>query len=385
MAHIFRRLRISALLAGVVAFNGFLNLATGIAPVLGLAPYLKEVPEFLQLTPVRQASGILSVFLGMLLIALGKGLFERRRRAWGISVLVLLVLMANNLARATTPQTALVSSVLILGLLIFHRRFDVPSQVRLGYPQVIGLVSVLFAVAYGIVGSYLLRDQFDGLQTWTDATYFTFVTYSTLGYGDILPATPNAKLFATSMIPIGLGSFITAVTALLGPAIENRIKGVLSIMERFQQATDHVVICGYSNVSESTIDELQQRHIPFVIVDDREDLLVHLRSKGHDVMAGDPAQKEVLVKAGLRRARALIAACDSDSVNVLIALTARDLREEDGADFRIVVRVEDEENVGKARKAGADEVISPSTSGGRLMATKAIELPPSEPEQPAGQ
>jgi voltage-gated potassium channel len=232
---------------------------------------------------------------------------------------------------------------------------------------------VAFALTYGVVGSYLMRAQFHGIGTWTDALYFTFVTYSTLGYGDILPVTQDAKLFATSMVPIGLVSFITALSALLAPAVERRVKGVFTIMERFQPRGGHVIVCGYSSVTESVIDELRARGITYMVVDPRQDLVLHLRNRGHDVLAGDPARRETLEQADVRDASAVISGFDQDSINILVALTGREIRESSkGAEFRILVRVEDEENIEKARRAGADEVISPSTEAGRALASRAV-------------
>ena len=375
MRGLLRKVSVPTVIASTLAFNGFLNLATGLAGIFRIAAYfsLDRVPEYLRVTPSHQVSGLLSVFLGLLLIGLGKGLYERRQRSWDIAIAVLVILTANNLYRRTTPQTAILSLLLIAGLILFRRRFNMPSEEKVGYGQVIAWASVLFALGYGVVGSYVLRAQFDGIETWTDALYFTLVTYSTLGFGDILPKSSNARIFVVSMIPIGIGSFITALTVLLGPAIEKRLKGVLRIMKGFQK-TDHVVICGYSNVSESAIDELQRRGAPYVIVETRQDLALHLGSKGHDVIMGDPTRRETLERANIGSALALIAAFDSDSVNILIAVTTKEIRESTkGCRLRIVVRVEDEENVMKAKRVGADEVISPSTSAGRLMATRAIE------------
>lgn len=301
MRKLLRRFDVSLLLGMVLVLNGFLNVATGAIPIFAFGRPVEEVPEFLRLAPVLRTSGVLSVLLGILLVAIGKGLCERRRRAWMLALLVLVLLMANNLYRGTTPQTALLSGALLVGLLAFRSRFDVPSAGRLGYAQFLALGSVVFALTYGIVGSYALRAEFDGIGTWTDAVYFTFVTYSTLGYGDILPVTQDARLFATTMVPIGLASFITALTVLVGPAIERHVKGVFTVMVRFHSPGNHVVVCGCSNVTESVIDELQRRNVPYVVVDPREELVLHLRNKGHDVLAGDPTRAAVLRQANLRR------------------------------------------------------------------------------------
>jgi voltage-gated potassium channel len=370
-----RRIRVTTVLAAALAANGFLNLATGLAPVFRLARYveLAAVPDYLRISPVQRTSGFLSVLLGIALIALGKGLYERRRRAWFGALVVLLLLMANNLYRATTPQTAILSGAVVLGLLAFRRRFDVRSDVRLGYAQLVALGGVVFALAYGAVGSYVMRAQFSGIETWTDAVYFTFVTYSTLGYGDMLPETADAKVFAVSMVAIGLTSFITAFSVLVAPAIERRLKGVLRIMHRLSNIANHVIVCGYSHAAQSVIDELRSRGAPFLVVDARDEVVRRLREEGVEVVHGTPEKNEVLLRANAPAATAIVAASDSDAENLLVAVAARDFREKIAdCRLRIVVRMEDEENIGKARGVGADEVISPSTMGGRLMARKAL-------------
>ena len=143
-------------------------------------------------------------------------------------------------------------------------------------------------------------------------------------------------------------------------------------MSRYQKFADHVVVCGYSNVAESIIDELQDCNVSYIVVERREDIVHLLQSKGHDLLTGDATRTEVLAQANLEDARALIAASDSDSVNTLVGITAKEYREVRGAKFRIVVRVEDEENIEKVKHIGVDEVISPSTMAGRLMAQRAI-------------
>ena len=369
-----REAAVPAVIAVFLALNGFLNLATGIIGAFKVKANLglDKVPDYLQVSAGQSFSGLLSVFLGLALIVIGRGLYDRRRRSWKAALIVLALLMLNNLYRGTTPQTAVVSVVLIVLLLVFRHMFCIKSEGRFDYTQAITVASVIFALGYGIVGSYMLRDQFTGLTTWTDALYFTFVTYSTLGYGDILPKTPAARVFVTSMIPVGLASFVTALTALLGPMIERRVKGVLRIMRQFQKS-NHVIVCGYSHVSESAIDELRERDVAFLIVDDRQDIVQALRSKGHDVFFGDATQRDTLDQANMKGASALIAAFDSDSLNILTAITAHDLRAGlKGCRCRIIVRVEDEENIAKARQVGADEVISPSTTAGRTMAAKAM-------------
>lgn len=367
--------------AAVIAANGFLTLATGLSRVFHFDLYftqeLTEVGDFLQVAPSLQPGGAVSILLGLVLIVLGKGLAERRRSTWRKALLVLALLLLNHLIQGLPLRFAVPSIFLTAALVALRRDFTFsPSGHQWSFGELVAGLSVVFALVYGVGGSYLMRSEFSGIESWTDAVYFTFVTFSTVGYGDMLPQTANARLFSISMILIGLSAFATALTVILGPLIEERMKGVFSVMSKFQKTIDHVVVCGYTNVSESIFDELRDRHIPFIVIEEREAMVMHLKTLGCDVLHGDPTEKIALEQANLPRAVAVIAATDSDATNTLIALTAHALRKQSELHtFRIVVRVEDEENIEKVLQIGADEVISPSTLGGRLMASKASETP----------
>ena len=122
------------------------------------------------------------------------------------------------------------------------------------------------------------------------------------------------------------------------------------------------------------MDELRDRRVPVVIIDDRERVVQFLRAKGHDVLEGDPTLRDTLLEANIGTSQAVIATYDSDSMNTLAAVNAKDLRDDTPrARFAILVRIEDEENAEKVRKLGVDQVISPSTLGGRLLASRAVE------------
>ena len=294
---------------------------------------------------------------------------------------VLALLLVNSLYHGAALRTSGLSALLIAELLLARGEYALhPKRRRWTYPELIAALSVVFALTFGIVGSYLLRREFDTIETWTDAVYFSVVTFSTLGYGDILPQTPNARIFTTLVVVVGLSSFVTALTVLVGPMLEERMKGVFTVMTRFQKTVDHVVVCGFTNVTESILDELREHGVPSIVVEDRESVYMLLKGKGVDVVHGDATERRTLELANLTNATAVIAATDSDAANTLIALTAKELRESrDDIDFRIIVRVEDEENIEKVLHVGADEVISPSTLGGRMMATRAMDIDADHP------
>ncbi len=372
-----RRLRLpraSTWIALVVGFVGLSYLAYGVGRLV--------VPEYLPWPNESgdEVSGLVRIFFGILLILLAKALLERRRWAWGAALGLTSVVALINLYRLLLSGSiiSLVPTLLALAvLLVFQRTFSVRGSTRLSYGQVVAVIAVALALAYGIVGAYLLRDQFQGIQGWSDAAYFALVAYVTLGYdydvAEIYPVGSDARWFAVSMFLIGVTLFVTALSVTIGPIVEGRMKGVMSLVKRFQRLSDHVVVCGYSGVAASVLDELRDRNVLAVIVDDDEKVAQSLRGKGHDVLEADPTLRETLLDANVLTAQAVIAAFDSDSTNTLVAVNAKDLRDATpNAGFAILVRVEDEENVDKVRRLGVDQVISPSTLGGRLLAQQAV-------------
>ena len=328
----------------------------------------------------NEISGLVRIVYGIFLLLLAKALMERRRWAWVTALWLSLAHLPFNVYQTIQSGSVLglVPTLLVIAtLLARHRAFSVRGSIRLSYGQVVAILAVALALSYGIVGAYLLRDQFHGINGWSDAAYFALVAYATLGYDydveGIYPVGSDARWFAVSMFLIGVTLFVTALSVTLGPIVEGRMKGVMSLVKRFQRLSDHVVVCGYSGVAASVLDELRDRNVMAVIVDDREKIAQNLRGKGHDVLEADPTLRETLLEANVLTAQAVIAAFDSDSTNTLVAVNAKDLRDATpSARFAILVRIEDEENVDKVRRLGVDQVISPSTLGGRLLAQQAV-------------
>ena len=263
---LFRFPRVSTWIALWVGLVGLGSLAFGVGRLL--------VPDYLALPNESgdEVSGLVRIVYGILLILLGKALLERRRWAWGAALTVSVVQVALNLYQAIQSGGILwqIPALLVIGaLLAFHRRFSVRGSTRLSYGQVVALVAVALALAYGIVGAYLLRDQFQGIQGWSDATYFALVAYVTLDYdydvAEIYPVGSDARWFVVSMFLIGVTLFVTALSVTLGPIVEGRMKGVMSLVKRFQRLSDHVVLCGYSGVAASVLDELRDRNVMVMI------------------------------------------------------------------------------------------------------------------------
>jgi voltage-gated potassium channel len=347
---------------------GLLSLATGIANITvqqatgPLAPFIPEV--------VAQAAGFTGTLTGFALLTSAAGLRRGYRVAWYSTVALLPVTAVQGLVQSSVFSFPLVAlSLLSLPtLLVKYGRFD--RSMPFSVAQLGAVTALGGTLLYGTVGSYALRETFDGLDTWVDALYFTIVTASTVGYGDIAAESAHGRLFAISVVVIGTASFALALGSVLGPAIEARFSRALGTMTEtnYDLLEDHVLVLGYGDLTEPLVEELQDSGVEFVVVTPVADTAATLRQRGIDVLTGDPSNETPLHDAGIESARAVIAATEEDAEDAFSILTAREL----APDVRIVAAATNRDNVEKLRRAGADVVVSPAMIGGRLLVHSAL-------------
>jgi voltage-gated potassium channel len=363
---------IPTLMSIFMIFVGIVHFLTSVIPMFRTATEqdLGSYSQYFFLADSNQMGAVFSLFLGFVLVGLGLGLYHRRRSAWLWSLCFLTVALLNSFFGHLQVPNFVLSIIFIVLLIFLRSHFDVKNSSRMTYTQVISWLSVLFAVAYGAIGSYLLRTQFHGIHDWVDAIYYTLVTYSTLGYGDITPQTVDAKIFVISMIVIGVSTFVAAITLLFGPMIEKRIKGVLSIMNKLRNISNHVIICSYNPMSQYAASLLLEQGETVLFILRNPDLQSQLEHAGFHVMIGDATQQETLEAANLPKAKSIISAFESDADNILTVMSAEALRKTlpPSKQFKILTRIDQKQNIQKAEKIGADKVITPAILGGRQMA-----------------
>jgi voltage-gated potassium channel len=127
----------------------------------------------------------------------------------------------------------------------------------------------------------------------------------------------------------------------------------------------HYIICGFGRVGEAVAREFAASHAAFVVIDSDPATVARVSESGYLSVEGDASQDETLLEAGVERAAGLVAAVDSDADTIYVVLSARVLNPQ----LTIVARAASEESAGKVRRAGADQVISPYSIGGKKMAT----------------
>ncbi|MFL0412542.1 potassium channel family protein [uncultured Sphingomonas sp.] len=248
-----------------------------------------------------------------------------------------------------------------------RRRSSLPDWASLALR--VALAFALVSIALG--GHWLdregLRDNIDGHISFKDVLYFTMITVTTVGYGDIVPVTDSARMFDTFIVtPIRL--FVWLI--FLGTAYDFLLKRTwqrwrMSVIQR--QLTGHVVIAGYGTSGTEALRELIRRGTDpatIVVVDRGTEALEHAEQCGAVVLDGDATRDKTLEAARIERASTLMVSAGRDDTTILIVLTARRLSK----DVRISAVIRSDDNEALARQAGADVVINPASFAGLLLA-----------------
>ena len=212
-----------------------------------------------------------------------------------------------------------------------------------------------------------LRDQVDGEITFSDVVYFSMITVTTVGYGDIVPVTTRARLIdALVVTPVRIAVWIL----FLGTAYQLIIR---QYMEGYRMATlktaldGHVIVCGFGNTGAAAVKELLAKGTDpkqIVVIDLQDSRARAAIGCGVAALQGDGTQEATLRDAVIEKAKALIIAAGRDDTSALILLTARHLN----AAIRIIVSANEAENVKLFRQGGANSIVSPSTFGGYALA-----------------
>ena len=199
--------------------------------------------------------------------------------------------------------------------------------------------------------------------------YFTVVSLTTVGYGDITPVTDEARLInAVLLTPIRV--FLWAL--FLGTAYELtllrlRFQEDRQMKDLRERLNDHVIVCGYGVKGRAIVDELLAHGQPrdqIVAIDTSEEAVAAAARDGLVALRGDASRESLLRAAAVEKATAVMAAPNRDDACVLMCLTVRNL----APSVQIIASAREEENVKLLYGAGADLVVTPSVSGGRLMA-----------------
>lgn len=223
-------------------------------------------------------------------------------------------------------------------------------------------LSLIALVGVGTVGYRLLEGA-----SWLDSLYMTVITLATVGFREVVRISPASEAFTILLIVFGVTLVGWAIRRLIDITVGEQLADVRRrrrMSKMIQQMQGHYIVCGFGRTGSEVVNRLRLQKVPLVVIDVEESKLAPLVGENVPYVVGDATQDEVLLAAGVERARGLVAAAQTDAINIFICLTARGLN----PDLFIVARCLSEEDEAKLRRAGADRVVSSHVIGGRRIA-----------------
>jgi voltage-gated potassium channel len=315
---------------------------------------------------VMRVVGLLEIprlVLGVGLQVIALGLILKARIAWAFS-LVLLIGVGTFAIMGDSGRAGLgiYTLVLVIALIAYWRRFD-RASVTAG--SLFALVSMLSLLIYAVFGTLYLGNEFNPpITDATTALYFSIVSMSTVGYGDITPHTGTARLFTASIIIRGITIFAPSIRAIAGPVIGGNLKRL--VKGRFSTAMrkNHIIIAGATPLAMSVYDGLRRRGDEVTVIVPPG--VPQEYPAATDLIEGDPSSVDVLHNAGVTRARYVLALRDDDAENAFIVLAAKEACGENGA--KTVALVNTSKHLEKIRRVNPDLVFSVQLLGAELLA-----------------
>lgn len=224
---------------------------------------------------------------------------------------------------------------------------------------------LLIIVVVGITG-YIVIEGWNFL----DSAYMVVITLFTIGFQETHPLSPAGKILTMFIAISGVGTAVYAA----GRAVEIIVEGEMSgyqkrkrMDNRIREMNQHYIICGYGRVGRQVSRTFESSKVPFVVIDSRPEAAAELEPRSIAHIIGDATSDDVLMEAGIKAAKGLVACSDSDVANVYVTLSARALN----PNLRIVARAAIRDTEKKLVMAGADRVISPYFISGMRMAAMA--------------
>lgn len=304
---------------------------------------------------------LLQEFLAYSLFVLGISLAGRSRVVWVLAIANLFaMLVIFDLLKINAHHSNILILSTIIILLLSYQTFE--RQLYLSYGFGLVFAFIIQALCYGVFGSYVMRNQFHGITTIGDAVYFSIETYSTVGYGDIYPITKTAKYFVVSMITIGLLMFTSGIT-FVGYLFSTKLHKILFNINKGKiSMNNHIVLIGFGIMGKILSDRYQKSNTDFIVLDvgnnmdtDRE----ILREKERLIISPYPGHKDTLSKARVNEAKIVIVNFETDADTILAVMNVSEYLKDCKDKPKVLARIYYEDNISKAKLAGADVVIAP--------------------------
>jgi len=217
----------------------------------------------------------------------------------------------------------------------------------------VAIFSILIIAFFG----YIIIEGFSPLKS----LYLMVITFSTIGYGDVVPVTQAGRIFTICIILSAFTVGLYAVGKISAFFAEGELSKLLKqrkMNKALDSMNDHYIICGYGKTGKRVLDDLINKGLEVVIIEsnaERNEKIKEIYDKNFIHIDGDATNDEILLQAGIKRAKILISVLSSDAENLFVTLSAKDLNHE----VKVITRVDETNSAEKFRKAGADFIVSP--------------------------
>lgn len=229
-----------------------------------------------------------------------------------------------------------------------------------------GSAILLMILAVGTAG-YMIIERWSFL----DSLYMTVITITTVGYREVARVSAAGQIFTIFIIFSGVGVIAYILGQVAQVMVDIQVKSLIGrkkLGQRMKSLKDHYILCGFGRIGSIISRELMENRIPMVVIDNDPEKKASLESEQIPYINDDATSDEILMEAGIERAKGVISVVASDADNLFITMTARGLNPE----IFILARADGEATEKKLLRAGANRVVMPYHIGGHKMALTII-------------
>jgi voltage-gated potassium channel len=224
--------------------------------------------------------------------------------------------------------------------------------------------SLVFVLFVGVIGYSTIENL-----SFINALYMTVITVSTVGYREVQELSNSGKIFTIFLILSSFGIFAYAITSITQLIIEGELNQFFERRKKVEELSklkSHVIICGYGRNGKQAASVLKENNQRFIVIEKNPEITNNINHKyKHLIINADATHEEILIKAQVKTAKALITTLPNDADNLFIVLSARYLN----PNLFIISRASEENSDTKLKIAGANKVIMPDKVGGAHMGT----------------
>jgi len=227
------------------------------------------------------------------------------------------------------------------------------------------LLLFLSEIIVGIIGFTILENY-----SFNEALYMTVITLSTVGYGEVETLSTAGRTFTTILILVNIGIFAYGIAAFTSFVVQGEFFKAIHfnvIQKSINQLNDHIILCGYGKYGKEVTQNFLKHKLDFVVIEQSHEEIEKIQKSNEAILyiEGDATEEDILEKAGIHKAKAIICALDEDANNIFTVITARQM----SLNINIISRARLEKTGKKLLMAGADHIIRPEQIGGFYMAS----------------